>query len=79
MKKPAIANLTSSQQQEVTDTLRDTLKNCNYPYKDLVLDTLDFVKLLTEELKSGKISMNQLKKILLSLDPETLKKLTQIH
>jgi hypothetical protein len=32
-----------------------------------------------EELKSGKITTGQLKKILLSLDQETLKKLTQIH
>ena len=79
MKKPAIVNLSPTERQEVIATLHDTLKSCNYPYKDLVLDTLDFVKVLMEELKSGKITTGQLKKILLSLDEETLKKLTQIH
>ena len=75
MKKPAIVSLSLAQRQEVIATL----KECDYPYKDLVLDTLDFVKVLMEELKSGKITTGQLKKILLSLDQETLKKLTQIH
>ena len=32
-----------------------------------------------EELKSGKISTNQLKQILLNLDQEALKKLSEIH
>ena len=79
MKKPAIVNLSSAQRQEVINTLQATLKNCNYPYKDMVLETLDFVKTLMEELKRGKITTNQLKRILLSLDPETLKKLTRIR
>jgi hypothetical protein len=79
MKKPEIVKLSLAQQQEVMDTLGDVLKSCNYPYKDLVLNTLDFVKILMEELKSGKITTGQLKKILLSLDTETLKKLTLIH
>ena len=79
MKKPAIVSLSPTERQEVIATLQDTLKSCNYPYKDLVLDTLDFVKVLMEELKSGKMTTGQLKNILLSLDAETLKKLTQIH
>ena len=58
---------------------RYILKENNYRYKDLVLETLDFVKVLMEELKSGKISTNQLKQILLSLDQEALKKLSEIH
>jgi len=68
MKKPAIVSLSSAQRQEVVNTLDEILKENNYRYKDLVLETLDFVKVLMEELKSGKISTNQLKQILLSLD-----------
>lgn len=79
MKKPAIVSLSSAQRQEVVNTLDEILKENNYRYKDLVLETLDFVKVLMEELKSGKISINQLKQILLSLDQEALKKLTEIH
>ena len=79
MKKPAVVSLSSAQQQEVVNTLDEILKENNYRYKDLVLETLDFVKVLMEELKSGKISTNQLKQILLSLDQEALKKLTEIH
>ena len=73
MKKPAIVSLSSVQRQEVVNTLDEILKENNYRYKDLVLETLDFVKVLMEELKSGKISTNQLKQILLSLDQEALK------
>jgi hypothetical protein len=79
MKKPAIVSLSSAERQEVVNTLDEILKENNYVYKDLVLETLDFVKVLTEELKSGKISTNQLKQILLSLDQEALKKLSEIH
>lgn len=79
MKKPAIVSLSSAQRQEVVNTLDEILKENNYRYKDLVLETLDFVKVLMEELKSGKISTNQLKQILLSLDQDALKKLTEIH
>lgn len=79
MKKPAIVSLSSAQRQEVVNTLDEVLKENNYRYKDLVLETLDFVKVLMEELKSGKISTNQLKQILLSLDQEALKKLSEIH
>lgn len=79
MKKPAIVSLSSTQRQEVINTLQDTLKECNYPHQGLVLEALDFIKILMEELKSGKITTSQLKQILLSLDPETLKKLTWIH
>ncbi|MFZ9418700.1 MAG: hypothetical protein ACO25Q_07970 [Sediminibacterium sp.] len=79
MKKPAIVSLSSVQRQEVVNTLDEILKENNYRYKDLVLETLDFVKVLMEELKSGKISTNQLKQILLSLDQEALKKLSEIH
>ncbi|MDA0917415.1 MAG: hypothetical protein O2784_08890 [Proteobacteria bacterium] len=79
MKKPAIVSLSSAQRQEVVNTLDEILKENNYRYKDLVLETLDFVKVLMEELKSGKISTNQLKQILLSLDQEALKKLSEIH
>jgi|GEM_PF-2436268 hypothetical protein len=79
MKKPAIVSLSSAQRQEVVSTLDEILKENNYRYKDLVLETLDFVKVLMEELKSGKISTNQLKQILLSLDQEALKKLSEIH
>ena len=79
MKKPAIVSLSSAQRQEVENTLDEILKENNYRYKDLVLETLDFVKVLMEELKSGKISTNQLKQILLSLDQEALKKLSEIH
>ena len=79
MKKPAIVSLSSAQRQEVVSTLDEILKENNYRYKDLVLETLDCVKVLMEELKSGKISTNQLKQILLNLDQEALKKLTEIH
>jgi hypothetical protein len=79
MKKPAIVSLSSVQRQEVVNTLDEILKENNYRYKDLVLETLDFVKVLMEELKSGKISTNQLKQILLNLDQEALKKLSEIH
>jgi hypothetical protein len=79
MKKPAIVSLSSAQRQEVVSTLDEILKENNYRYKDLVLETLDFVKVLMEELKSGKISTNQLKQILLNLDQEALKKLSEIH
>jgi hypothetical protein len=79
MKKPAIVSLSSAQRQEVVNTLDEILKENNYRYKDLVLETLDFIKVLMEELKSGKISTNQLKQILLSLDQEALKKLSEIH
>ncbi len=79
MKKPAIVSLSSAQRQEVVNTLDEILKENNYRYKDLVLETLDFVKVLMEELKSGKISTNQLQQILLSLDQEALKKLSEIH
>ena len=79
MKKPAIVSLSSAQRQEVVNTLDEILKENNYRYKDLVLETLDFVKVLMEELKSGKISTNQLKQILLILDQEALKKLSEIH
>ena len=79
MKKPAIFSLSSAQRQEVVSTLDEILKENNYRYKDLVLETLDFVKVLMEELKSGKISTNQLKQILLNLDQEALKKLSEIH
>ena len=79
MKKPAIVSLSSAQRQEVVSTLDEILKENNYRYKDLVLETLDFVKVLMEELKSGKISINQLKQILLNLDQEALKKLSEIH
>ena len=79
MKKPAIVSLSSAQRQEVVSTLDEILKENNYRYKDLVLETLDFVKVLMEELKSGKISTNQLKQILLSLDQEAIKKLSEIH
>ena len=79
MKKPGIVSLSSAQRQEVVNTLDEILKENNYRYKDLVLETLDFVKVLMEELKSGKISTNQLKQILLSLDQEALKKLSEIH
>lgn len=79
MKKPAIVSLSSAQRQEVVSTLDEILKENNYRYKDLVLETLDFVKVLIEELKSGKISTNQLKQILLNLDQEALKKLSEIH
>lgn len=79
MKKPAIVSLSSAQRQEVVNTLDEILKENNYRYKDLVLETLDFVKVLMEELKSGKISTNQLKQILLSLDQEALKKLSEIY
>ena len=79
MKKPAIVSLSSAQRQELVNTLDEILKENNYRYKDLVLETLDFVKVLMEELKSGKISTNQLKQILLSLDQEALKKLSEIH
>ena len=79
MKKPAIVSLSSAQRQEVVNTLDEILKENNYRDKDLVLETLDFVKVLMEELKSGKISTNQLKQILLSLDQEALKKLSKIH
>ena len=79
MKKPAIVSLSSAQRQEVVSTLDEILKENNYRYKDLVLETVDFVKVLMEELKSGKISTNQLKQILLNLDQEALKKLSEIH
>ena len=79
MKKPGIVSLSSAQRQEVVNTLDEILKENNYRYKDLVLETLDIVKVLMEELKSGKISTNQLKQILLSLDQEALKKLSEIH
>ncbi|MFO0414787.1 MAG: hypothetical protein ACK50E_03975 [Bacteroidota bacterium] len=79
MEKPAIVSLSSAQRQEVVSTLDEILKENNYRYKDLVLETLDFVKVLMEELKSGKISTNQLKQILLNLDQEALKKLSEIH
>ncbi len=54
MKKPAIVSLSSAQRQEVVNTLDEILKENNYRYKDLVLETLDFVKVLMEELKSEK-------------------------
>ena len=44
MKKPAIVSLSSAQRQEVVNTLDEILKENNYRYKDLVLETLDFVK-----------------------------------
>ena len=66
MKKPAIVSLSSAQRQEVVSTLDEILKENNYRYKDLVLE-------------SGKISTNQLKQILLNLDQEALKKLSEIH
>jgi hypothetical protein len=79
MKKPAIVSLSSAERQEVVNTLDEILKENNYVYKDLVLETLDFIGVLMEELKSGKISTNQLKQILLSLDQKALKKLSEIH
>ncbi len=48
MKKPAIVILSSAQRQEVVNTLDEILKENNYCYKDLVLETLDFVKVLME-------------------------------
>ncbi len=75
MKKPAIVSLSQAQRQEIIDSLKES----NYPHQGLVLEALDFIKNLMEELKLGKISTNQLKQILLGLDPKTLKKLIQIR
>ena len=43
------------------------------------LQPTEMLYTVLEELKSGKISTNQLKQILLSLDQEALKKLSEIH
>lgn len=61
MKKPAIVNLSQAQRQEIINSLKES----NYPHQSVVLEALDFIKNLMEELKSGKISTNQLKQILL--------------
>lgn len=73
IKKPSITTLDTKQQREIVDALQ----NWDPLYKDHVLEALDFIKVLMAELKSGKISINELKKILLNLDAETIKKLTQ--
>ena len=79
MKKPAIVSLSSAQRQEVVNTLDEILKENNYRYKDLVLETLDFVKVLMEELKSGKISTNQLLKMFVNFRMTKKLKLLMVH
>ena len=79
MKKPAIVSLSPAKRQEVMDSLQETLRERNYPHQGLILEALDFIKILMEELKSGKISTKQLKQILIDIEAGKLKELTQIR
>jgi hypothetical protein len=60
MKKPAIVSLSSAQRQEVVNTLDEILKENNYRYKDLVLETLDF-QLVAGFKFSNKLALNSCK------------------
>lgn len=75
IKRPTIASFDEKQQRELEEEIRKS----DYSCKELILETLDFVKSLMIELKAGKITVAELKKILLTLDPEVLKKLVQEH
>jgi hypothetical protein len=75
IKRPSIAGFDENQQRELEESVRQS--DCSY--KEQILEVLDFVKSLMTDLKAGKITMAELKKILLNLDPEVLKKLVQEH
>jgi hypothetical protein len=76
MRRPGIAALTSNQRQElITEIEQD---KSNFPHKILAIEALNFCDDLIEDIRSSKITMPQLKKILEDRS-EQLKKLMQNH
>jgi hypothetical protein len=75
IRRPTIAGFDEKQQRELEEEIRKS----DYSCKELILETLDFIKSLMGELKTGKITTAELRKILFNLDPEVIKKLMREH
>lgn len=77
MKKPVIASLDTKERQELIEHIhKSSLANGD---KEVVVEALNFYNDLLEKLKSSKISINQLKQMLVGFKADNIKKLLQIH
>jgi hypothetical protein len=77
MKKPVIASLDTKERQELIEHIhKSSLANDD---KEVVVEALNFYNDLLEKLKSLKISINQLKQMLVGFKADNIKKLLQIH
>ena len=77
MKKPVIASLDTKERQELIEHIhKSSLANDD---KEVVVEALNFYNDLLEKLKSSKISINQLKQMLVGFKADNIKKLLQIH
>jgi hypothetical protein len=77
MKKPLIASLDLKERKELIEHINQNMLNPND--KKVVVEALDFYNDLMEKLKSSKISINQLKEMLVGFKSDNIKKLLQIH
>jgi len=77
MKKPVIASLGTKERQELITHIEQNLLNSTD--KEVIVEALNFYNDLVEKLKSSKISINQLKQMLVGFKADNIKKLLQIH
>jgi len=77
MKKPKISNLTIQEQQDLIADIKQSSLSAGE--KEIVLELVDFYDDLMEKLKSSKISINQLKEMLVGFKADNLKKLLPIR
>ena len=77
MKKPVIASLDTQGRQELIGHIN--ANSLGVDDKKVVVEALDFCNDLMEKLKSSKISINQLKEMLVGFKSDNIKKLLQIH
>ena len=77
MKKPVIASLDIEERQKLIAHVKQNLLNSTD--KEVIVEALNFYNDLVEKLKSSKISINQLKQMLVGFKADNIKKLLQIH
>ncbi len=77
MQKPVIASLGTKERQELITHIEQNLLNSTD--KEVIVEALNFYNDLVEKLKSSKISINQLKQMLVGFKADNIKKLLQIH
>ena len=77
MKKPVIASLDIKERKELIEHINTS--SLGGDDKKVVVEALDFCNDLMEKLKSSKISINQLKEMLVGFKSDNIKKLLQIH
>lgn len=79
IKKPGIIDLSKEERRAILNMIMSEEKISDAHYKELVIEALQFIEKLIEDLKSSRITLNQLKERLLGFKSERRKKEEQPH